>query len=103
MTELEKQKLSTEIAVIKNELSNQKEQNSVEHKEIKDTLVKINDKLDDAINCKADRTELEKAQTKIDKINEGLLVSSRSAQYQTVGLVFTAIAVLVTLILAIKK
>jgi hypothetical protein len=90
----ETQKLNTEIEVMKNEIFNIKDQNSKEHKEIKDGLFSIGKKLDDnltslheKVNCKADNAKVDKVDSRINN----LITSSY----------FQAVTIIVTLFLAL--
>lgn len=98
----------TKIELLKSEMAMIKEQNDKDHaeikgeiKEVKNGQVRIEGKLDRAIECKADKADLKTAQDDIKKINDGLLQTSRNALYQTVGLVLTSLGLIISLILAV--
>lgn len=54
-----------DLAILQESVKNLKEGNAIEHKEIKDTLVKIDCKLDNVIDSKADKVEVRELNNRI--------------------------------------
>lgn len=72
------------MATIENEVKNLKENNSVEHRDIKDGLSCINKKLDDFADKKADKEQFEKVDDRFWQIIVAIVVAF-------IGLIVTAI------------
>jgi phage terminase Nu1 subunit (DNA packaging protein) len=94
LEERAKQDIAKEGRLVRIE-ENQLEQNK--------KLDSIEIKLDRVIEHKADKEEVKDANTKIEAINQGLLTQARSSNGQTIGIIVTAVGVIISLLLALSK